>query len=134
MACGTSSGRKTTSLLIAFESKAGEHPQFTPELWQFLVSGEKWERDSLPLRGGGKRIMNTATQTQVLTRFFIFGNQYRAGDDYVRCEGQRKSVVVAPGVGEVQAGDELAFDRCLRLVSNGVMREVDPNEILKQRC
>ncbi len=76
--------------------------------------------------------MNTATQ--VLTRFFVFGDDYRAGDDYVRCEGQRRSVVVAPGVGEVPAGDELAFDRCLRLVSNGVMREVDPNEILNRRC
>jgi hypothetical protein len=127
------SGRKTTNLLIAFESKTGERRKFTPELWQFLAR-EKWERDSLSLYGGGKRIMDTATQTQVLTRFFIFGNEYRAGDDYVRCEGQRKSVVVAPGVGEVQAGDELAFDRCLRLVSNGVMREVELNEIMKQRC
>ena len=76
--------------------------------------------------------MNTATQ--LMTRFFIFGKEYHAGDDYVRCEGQQNSVVVAPGVGEVPAGDELAFDKCLRLVSNGVMREVDPNEILKQRC
>jgi hypothetical protein len=76
-------------------------------------------------------MMNSATQ--VLTRFFIFGQEYRPGDDYVRCEGQRRSVVVAPGVGEVPAGDELAFDRCLRLASKGVMREADPDEIL-QRC
>jgi hypothetical protein len=69
--------------------------------------------------------------TQVLTRFFVFGKEYRPGDDYIRCEGQRRSVVVAPGVGEVPAGDELAFDRCLRLASKGVIREVDPNEILK---
>jgi hypothetical protein len=66
-------------------------------------------------------------------RYFIFGKNYHAGDDYVRCEGRRKSVVVAPGVGEVPAGDELAFERCLSFVSHGVMTEA-PASVLRQKA
>jgi hypothetical protein len=65
-------------------------------------------------------------------RYFIFGNEYRAGDDYVRCEANRNSVVVAPGVGEVPAGEELAFERCLSLVRRGVMSEADGRSILQK--
>ena len=62
-------------------------------------------------------------------RYFIFGKEYRAGDDYVRCEGRGKSTVVAPGVGEVPAGDELVLERCMNFVSRGVTREAERNEI-----
>ena len=48
------------------------------------------------------------------TRYFIFGERYKSGDDYVRCNPNR-SVIVAPRVGETEANEELSLDRCVAL-------------------
>ena len=48
-----------------------------------------------------------------MTRYFIFGRRYRSGDDYVRCD-RRTSAIIAPGVGETDAAEELSLRRCLR--------------------
>lgn len=63
------------------------------------------------------------TYTQPFPRFFVFGEQYLPGDDYVRCDRPEHAVIVAPGVGEVPATDELSLDRCVSLVRQGRMME-----------
>jgi hypothetical protein len=56
-------------------------------------------------------------------RFFAFGPKYAPGDDYVRCDQHEKSVLVAPGVGEQTANDELSLERCISFVNQGIMCE-----------
>jgi hypothetical protein len=58
-------------------------------------------------------------------RFFVFGERYVPGDDYVRCDRPEHSILVAPGVGEIPATDELSLDRCVSLVIQGRMIEAD---------
>ena len=58
-----------------------------------------------------------------MTRYFIFGQNYKAGDDYVRCE-RGHCMVVVPGVGETDANAELSLGRCLGFVRRNVMSEI----------
>jgi hypothetical protein len=67
-----------------------------------------------------------------MTRYFIFGRSYRRGDDYVRCD-RRSSAIIAPGVGETRAEEELSLGRCLALARRGVMREVTAGQVGERR-
>ena len=57
------------------------------------------------------------------TRYFIFNDRYTTGDDYVRCNPNR-STLVAPNVGETEAHEELSLDRCVALAKRGILTEV----------
>ena len=65
-------------------------------------------------------------------RYFVFGRLYSPGDDYVRCDRPRRSMVVAPGGGEVLSGEELTLERCLAFVRQGVMCETNEQYIGKR--
>ena len=65
-------------------------------------------------------------------RFFAFGRDYAPGEDYVRCDQQGQSVLVAPGVGEQTATDELSLERCLSFVNQGIMCETS-REIVSRK-
>lgn len=67
--------------------------------------------------------------TKKFPRFFVFGERYVPGDDYVRCDRPEHSVLVAPGVGEIPATDELSLDRCVSLVIQGRMIEASPETV-----
>jgi hypothetical protein len=62
-------------------------------------------------------------------RYFAFGDRYAPGDDYVRCDRPERSVVVAPGVGEALAGDELSLERCLTFVTQGILSETNEETV-----
>jgi hypothetical protein len=58
-------------------------------------------------------------------RYFAFSDRYAPGDDYVRCDRPERSVLVAPGVGEALASDELSLERCLKFVTQGILSETN---------
>ncbi len=66
------------------------------------------------------------------TRYFIFSDRYRAGDDYVRCNPNR-AIIVAPRVGETDASEELSLGRCIELADRGILSEVSPSLVGERR-
>ncbi len=66
-------------------------------------------------------------------RFFAFGRKYFPGDDYVRCDHQGESVVVAPGVGEQKATEELSLPHCISFVRQGIMCETNRETVSAPR-
>jgi hypothetical protein len=67
-----------------------------------------------------------------MTHYFIFGQRYRTGDDYVRCD-RRRSTIVAPGVGETDADEELSLRRCLAFARRGTLHEVTAAKVGERR-
>jgi hypothetical protein len=115
-----SPGQSTTRLVCEFSGSnfyAFKQRKFGPNLSQFHARA----RHSLSICSGGTLINPTKT----FPRFFVFGERYSPGDDYVRCDRPEHSVLVAPGVGEIPATDELSLDRCMSLVNQGRMMEAD---------